>query len=798
MRDRRGGAAADPARSDDGEDPATVEVAVDDGAVTVQNPCLSGGAIEVFLEPVLPAPRVLVVGDTPIAAPSLRLGARARARRSSRVRRRRPRARAPATSRSSSPRTGATSCTRCAAALEAGVPYVGLVASRKRGAGVLAELRGDGVPEEQLARIDVPAGLDIGARTPAEIALSILAGDRRRPPRGSTPARRPRAAAPPGADDRPRPPLAVDPICGMTVAAVASTPSVEHDGETVYFCCEGCKAEVRGAARACARRVSDDRVRSRRGGGRGPARSCPTSRRWRSGSPTSTTSSTRAWRRRCSSACACRSRCCSRARPGVGKTEAAKALAAVLDTPLIRLQCYEGIDAAEALYEWNYPRQLLSIRLADAGGATLARGGPVRPGLPDPPAAAARARAPGPAAGGAADRRDRPRRRRLRGVPARAARRGERDDPRARHDPRPRTRRSSCSPRTARATCTTRSSAAACTTGSTTRRPSARSRSCAGACKGASQTLAVQVADAVSRHARQRRAEAAGIAEAIDWLAALSLLGVERAGRGGGRPHARLGAQVRRGPGGRSARPASRSSCAAVTDARAFGVETIELDLPPLAGAFEPAPARRRACRSRPARSADFARALALVRPISRRRLYWTARAVLVSDPAQVAAFDARLPRGLRRRAAPTSAFEPDDAARRRRAGRRAGRGRSQRRDAGAASAAARRPRRRAAGRRATTTAPRSRCRWRWRATRSGSPASSFDALEPARARAALPADVAPASSRRRCGARAAYERGRHGRAHRHAPHAARAACAPAATRSASRAGAGASCRGGS
>ncbi|MDQ6807774.1 MAG: MoxR family ATPase, partial [Actinomycetota bacterium] len=50
---------------------------------------------------------------------------------------------------------------------------------------------------------------------------------------------------------------------------------------------------------------------------------------------------------------------------GVGKTEAAKALAATLDTPLIRLQCYEGIDASEALYEWNYPRQLLSIRLAD-------------------------------------------------------------------------------------------------------------------------------------------------------------------------------------------------------------------------------------------------------------------------------------------------------------------------------------------------------------------------------------------------------------------------------------------------
>jgi MoxR-like ATPase len=56
---------------------------------------------------------------------------------------------------------------------------------------------------------------------------------------------------------------------------------------------------------------------------------------------------------------------------GVGKTEAAKALAAVLDTPLIRLQCYEGIDAAEALYEWNYPRQLLRIRLAESSREAL-------------------------------------------------------------------------------------------------------------------------------------------------------------------------------------------------------------------------------------------------------------------------------------------------------------------------------------------------------------------------------------------------------------------------------------------
>ncbi len=57
--------------------------------------------------------------------------------------------------------------------------------------------------------------------------------------------------------------------------------------------------------------------------------------------------------------------------PGVGKTTAAKTLAAVLDAPLIRLQCYEGLSAAEALYDWNYQRQLLGIRLAEARGESI-------------------------------------------------------------------------------------------------------------------------------------------------------------------------------------------------------------------------------------------------------------------------------------------------------------------------------------------------------------------------------------------------------------------------------------------
>jgi MoxR-like ATPase len=57
--------------------------------------------------------------------------------------------------------------------------------------------------------------------------------------------------------------------------------------------------------------------------------------------------------------------------PGVGKTTAAKTLAAVLGTPLVRLQCYEGLTASEALYDWNYQRQLLSVRLAEARGARI-------------------------------------------------------------------------------------------------------------------------------------------------------------------------------------------------------------------------------------------------------------------------------------------------------------------------------------------------------------------------------------------------------------------------------------------
>jgi len=188
------------------------------GVVTVQNPCLSGGMIEVFLEPVVPAPRVLVEGDLPISHALLRLGGQLGLEMVGGDFEVRPDDLALVAAGH-----GRDELPALEAALEAELPYVGLVASRRRGQGVVGELRSDGVAQERLDRIDTPAGFDIGARTPEEIALSILARivEVRRQPRESV--------------------TAVDPICGMTVTVVPGTPSLVHEGETVYFCREGCK-----------------------------------------------------------------------------------------------------------------------------------------------------------------------------------------------------------------------------------------------------------------------------------------------------------------------------------------------------------------------------------------------------------------------------------------------------------------------------------------------------------------------------------------------------------------------------
>jgi xanthine dehydrogenase accessory factor len=230
---------ADGSRVDAGEVDAGEEIAREVGAVTVQNPCLSGGAIEMFLEPFLPAPRVLVAGDSPIVEALVDIGAKLGLEMIAAGAEHRPSAGDLALIVAAH---GRDELAALRAGVESGVPYVGLVASPKRGAAVLADLREGGVADELVARIETPAGLDIGARTAPEIALSILTRvvevRRARDAHAGTIAD---ARGSANAQGSPGPDTAIDPICGMTVVVLDDTPKLEHDGETTYFCCEGCR-----------------------------------------------------------------------------------------------------------------------------------------------------------------------------------------------------------------------------------------------------------------------------------------------------------------------------------------------------------------------------------------------------------------------------------------------------------------------------------------------------------------------------------------------------------------------------
>ena len=313
----------------------------------MHNPCLSGGTLEIFLDPVVPAPLLAVHGDSPIARAVVDLGGALGWQ-------------AALVDEGTAVPEGTAAVVvamhgrgdeegAIASALAAGAPYVGLVASHKRGEAVLGGLP---VDEAERARVHSPTGLDIGARTPQEVALSILAEvvaerrtalrstgrdrdrarrdrhrpgvrhDRRRGRRVAAPRprRRPvlvlRQRLPPGVRRRPRrlPDVVTVPApdAGGLAGLLPDVPSLA-DGLRVegYLPDDGL-----ATALFCAARLPQPILLE------GEA--------------------------------------------GVGKTAAALALARVLDTPLLRLQCYDGIDAAEALYEWNYPRQLLAIRLAES------------------------------------------------------------------------------------------------------------------------------------------------------------------------------------------------------------------------------------------------------------------------------------------------------------------------------------------------------------------------------------------------------------------------------------------------
>jgi len=125
--------------------------------------------------------------------------------------------------------------------------YLGLVGSRRRGATVLGYLADRGVPQQELDRVKVPAGLDLGKTTHQEIAVAILAELVQLRASGALPGSGTGAGARAGASAKPgrrkaadRPAEAVDPVCGMSVATASSRP-LRHDGVDYYFCCAGCR-----------------------------------------------------------------------------------------------------------------------------------------------------------------------------------------------------------------------------------------------------------------------------------------------------------------------------------------------------------------------------------------------------------------------------------------------------------------------------------------------------------------------------------------------------------------------------
>lgn len=229
-----------------------------EGLVTVANPCLSGGTLDIFLEVMSPPMLVHVFGESPVARALAAVGAamgwdmRAATQPDAPI--------PPDTAAVVVASHGGDEARVLTAALRAGSPYVGLVASRRRGGAVVSGL--DLTPAQR-DRLHTPAGLDIAASGPAEIAVSILAeviaSRASVPPRPAGeaagtvarpvghPASRPAGGdvAGPGAGaaagSTPAVPVATDPVCGMTVAVAAESARLEHAGATWYFCGAGCR-----------------------------------------------------------------------------------------------------------------------------------------------------------------------------------------------------------------------------------------------------------------------------------------------------------------------------------------------------------------------------------------------------------------------------------------------------------------------------------------------------------------------------------------------------------------------------
>lgn len=209
-----------------------------DGMATVPVSCASEGALQVYVEPVVPAPHLLVVGRSPMAHT---LGALAGALgwRTDVV----------AAEDLAADRVGASSVVVVATqghgdedvletVVRARPAFVGLVASRRRGESVVGYLADRGLDRALLDRVRVPVGLDLGRTTHREIAVAVLAELVALRASGGLAPERPEGLP---VVVQQRPAEAVDPVCGMTVTPGPAAYPYEHDGVTYHFCCAGCR-----------------------------------------------------------------------------------------------------------------------------------------------------------------------------------------------------------------------------------------------------------------------------------------------------------------------------------------------------------------------------------------------------------------------------------------------------------------------------------------------------------------------------------------------------------------------------
>lgn len=200
--------------------PGSVAAGADRDAVIAPSSCASEGVVEVLVEPQLPSPLLAVVGESPAAETLARLAPEIGWRVV-----REPSADASAVVVAT---MGHGDEEALLEALAVGAGYIGLVASARRAATVLATLRERGIGEDALARVRSPAGLDLGPSTQPEIAVAVLA---ELVAWGHSRAAVPATLA-----------VAVDPVCGMEVAVDGAKETAVHAGSTYYFCCAGCRS----------------------------------------------------------------------------------------------------------------------------------------------------------------------------------------------------------------------------------------------------------------------------------------------------------------------------------------------------------------------------------------------------------------------------------------------------------------------------------------------------------------------------------------------------------------------------